>query len=121
MVVTMIHQPDQEKIANAIKVVSHTDGGCVIHIGEDAMLELMSVFEAEQSYSNGPAWGSLIEFIVAADPRVSDYELDTEGRGWSPTSDPLDRLRTILLEAAADTERLRKLIREGRAAGFGDL
>lgn len=79
----------------------------------------MSVFEAERSYSNGPAWGALIEFIVATDPRVSDYELDAEGLGWSRTSDPLDRLRAVLLEAAADSKRLAALIREGRAAGFG--
>jgi hypothetical protein len=115
----MVHEPDQEKISKAIRVMSHPDGGFVIRIDDDAMLELMPVFESAQSYSNGPAWGALIEFVVATDPRVSDYELDTEGRGWSPTREPLDRLRAILLEAAADASRLAALIREGRAAGFG--
>jgi hypothetical protein len=113
------HEPDQKKTASAIRVLAHARGGFVIRVGEDAMRELMPVFEAAQSYSNGPAWGALIELIVATDPRVADYELDAEGLGWSPTREPLDRLRAILLEAAADPTRLVALIREGRAAGFG--
>ena len=108
-----------EKTRNAIRVAEHPAGGFVIRIGADAMLELMSTFEAESSYSNGPAWGALIEFVVSSDARMSDYQLDAEGLGWSSNREPLDRLRAILLEAAAEPDKLRALIRAGRAAGFG--
>jgi hypothetical protein len=107
------------QIAASIQVRKYETGGYVIHIGEEAMLGLMPVFEQERSYSNGPAWGALIEYVVSSDPRLSDYKLDPEGLGWSKTKEPLDRLRSILLEAAADPSKLRKLIRDGRAAGFG--
>ena len=108
-----------EQIASSIQLIDHPRGGFAIRIGEAAMLELMPVFEEEKSYSNGPAWGALIEHLVSSDPRLSDYQLDSEGIGWSPTREPLDRLRSILLEAAADPSLLRKLIRDARAAGFG--
>ncbi len=110
---------DQAKIASAIQVIPHARGGFVIRIRGDAMIELMPVFESAGSYSNGPAWGALIELVVATDARLADYELDTEGLGWSENREPLDRLRDILLEAAADPARLRALIDRGRAAGFG--
>jgi hypothetical protein len=110
---------EHEKISGAIHVIAHPRGGFVIRIGEDAMVELMPVFESAGSYSNGPAWGALIEFVVATDARLADYELDAEGLGWSRTREPLDLLRTVLLEAAADPARLAALIQRGRAAGFG--
>jgi hypothetical protein len=108
-----------EKIAASIRVLEHPTGGFVIEIGMDAMLELMPVFEKEKSYSNGPAWGALLDYVMSSDPRISDLEPDPEGLGWSQTKEPLERLRLILLEAAAEPTILRKLIRDGRAAGFG--
>lgn len=108
-----------EKLGDGIQVLEHPHGGFVIRVRTEAMLELMPVFEAERSYSNGPAWGALIEYVISSDPRMSDYEMDAEGLGWSETRNPLDRLRSILLEAAADPQKLRRLIRDGRAAGFG--
>jgi hypothetical protein len=110
---------DLQKVAQSLSVVPHPSGGFVIRVGTDAMLELMPVFESARSYSNGPAWGALIEYVVARDSRMADYTLDAEGRGWSSTREPLDRLRAILIEAAADEGRLRALILDGRAAGFG--
>jgi hypothetical protein len=107
------------QIEASIQVISHPKGGFVLRIGQAAMLELMPVFEEEKSYSNGPAWGALIEYVVSSDPRLSDYELDSEGLGWSSTREPLERLRSILLEAGAEPQKLRRLIRDGRAAGFG--
>lgn len=109
----------ESQLENSIQVVSHPRGGFVLRIGEAAMLELMPVFEEEKSYSNGPAWGALIEYVVASEPRLSDYELDSEGLGWCLTREPLERLRSILLEASAEPQKLRRLIRAGRAAGFG--
>jgi hypothetical protein len=114
-----VRRGHNEQIAASIQVREHQKGGYVIRIGEAVVLELMPLFQLEGSYSNGPAWGALIEYVVSSDPRSSDYELDSEGLGWSQTREPLDRLRSILLEAAADPAKLRKLIRDGRAAGFG--
>jgi hypothetical protein len=94
----------------------------MLSIGSDAMIELMPVFEAEKSYSNGPAWEALIEYLISSDPRLSELELDSESDaalGFSKTREPLDTLRAILLDAAEDEQQLRKLIRAGRAAGFG--
>jgi hypothetical protein len=112
-----------ETVSKSIRVIEHSDGGFVIRIGDEAMDALTSVFEAERAYSFPPAWATLLEYVIANDPRMVDYELDSEGRGWSATREPLDRLRAILLEAAAEPELLRKLIRDARAAagGQGDL
>ncbi len=110
-----------DKVAEAIAVIAHPEGGFVVRIGGDAMEQTLSLFEAHGSYSNGPAWGALIEHVVATDPRMSDYELDSEGRGWSSTRAPLERLRSILLEAVADAATLRELITAARLAGRLDL
>ncbi len=109
----------EERVAGAIQVLEHPKGGFVIRIGEAAMLELMPVFVEAGSYSNGPAWGALLEYLVSSQPLLDDYEIDSEGLGWSATREPLDRLRGILLGAAARPEELKRFIREGRAAGFG--
>lgn len=108
-----------EKIANGILVLVHPRGGFVLRVGIESMLELMPVFELERSCSNGPAWGALIEYVISSDPRMSDYKMDSEGLAWSERRKPLDQLRSILLEAAAEPQKLRELIREGRSAGFG--
>ena len=110
---------NEAKVAAAIQVLEHPTGGYVIRIGLDAMLELMPIFEEEGSYSNGPAWGALLDYLMASDPRIADLKPDPEGLGWSATREPLERLRAILLEAAAEPRLLRKMIRDGRAAGFG--
>ncbi|HUH00952.1 MAG TPA: hypothetical protein VML75_03090 [Kofleriaceae bacterium] len=52
---------DCEQVAESIRILSHPSGGFVIRIGEAAMLGLMPVFEQEGAYSNGPAWGALLE------------------------------------------------------------
>ena len=97
-------------------------GGFVLSITSDAMVELMPVFERERSYSNGAAWEALIEYLISSDPRLSELNLDSESDaalGFSKKREPLDTLRAILLDAAGDEQKLRKLIRDGRAAGFG--
>ena len=94
----------------------------MLSITSDAMVELMPVFEAERSYSNGAAWEALLEYLISSDPRLSELKLDSESDaalGFSKKREPLDALRAILLEAAGDEQKLRKLIRDGRAAGFG--
>ncbi len=50
-----------EQVAESIQVQNHPRGGFAIRVGEAAMIDLMPVFEAEKSYSNGPAWGALFE------------------------------------------------------------
>ncbi len=110
---------NEEKIAAAVEVRPHPNGGFTLRIGIDAMVELLPAFESVKSYSNGPAWSGLIDYIIATDPRVADYEMDSEGRCWSATRDPLDRLRAILLEAVVDEAKITALILAGRAAGFG--
>jgi hypothetical protein len=111
-----------EPITRSIRVVALPQGGFRLSIAADAMLELMPVFETEGGYSNGPAWEALIEYLISNEPRLAGLGLDSESDvalGWSSTREPLDLLRSILLEAAADEQKLRKLIRDGRAAGFG--
>jgi hypothetical protein len=113
---------DSERITRSIRVLAVPEGGFRLSVTADAMVELMPVFEAEKGYSNGAAWEALIEYLVSNDPRLAGLRLDSESDaalGWSRTREPLDLLRSVLLEAAADEQKLRKLIRDGRAAGFG--
>ncbi len=94
----------------------------MLAVDADAMLELAAVFEAERSYSNGPAWEALIEYLMSKDARLSGLELDSESDAalaYGKKREPLDGLRALLLDAAEDEQKLRKLIRDGRAAGFG--
>jgi hypothetical protein len=112
----------RERVARSIEVSAVPSGGFVLSIDSEAMLELMPVFEAERSYGNGPAWEALIEYLISSDPRLSELSLDSESDaalGFSKEREPLDALRATLLDAAADEQKLRKLIRAGRAAGFG--
>ena len=108
-----------DPVTEPIRIQSHPSGGFVLRIGQAAMTDRLPIFEQAGSYSNGPAWGALIEYVVATDPRMSDYHLDAEGRGWCKTREPLERLRAILLEVTADAARLQPLILAARAAGFG--
>ena len=108
-----------EEGAPSIAVQGHPGGGFVLRVGEAAFVSRIPVFEQAGSYGNGPAWGELIDFIVATDPRMADYEMDPEGLAWSPTREPLERLRSILLEVTADADHLRPVVLAARAAGFG--
>ncbi len=91
-----------ERVSHSITVRAAPSGGFVLSITSDAMVELMPVFEAERSYSNGAAWEALIEYLISSDPRLSELNLDSESDaalGFSKKRAPLDALRAILLEA----------------------
>jgi hypothetical protein len=111
--------PAVNVVSAGIRVVEHPRGGFVLRLEPDLMLDLLPTFQAERSYPNGPAWGGLIEYVIENDTRLAGYEMDREGRGWSATRDPIEQLRSILVEAASEPGRLRALIHTARAAGYG--
>jgi hypothetical protein len=102
--------------------VSKSENRFLLHIDVDLMVALMPVFESVHSYSNGPAWAALVEFLSAGDSTLRGLEIDDESdAAFVHSSDraPLDALRQRLVTLARDPSALRSAILAGRAKGFG--
>lgn len=99
------------------------EGGFVLELGSDAMEETMPLFEAVDSYSNGPAWEGIAEYLISLDAGLDGIELESEACALlarCETREPLEALQASLIRAASDDDALRSLIVRAREAGFGD-
>lgn len=102
--------------------ISKSGKGFLLRIDADLMSALMPVFESVRSYSNGPAWAALVEFLIAGDSTLRALELDDESDAalvHSSDRAALDALRERLFNLARDPSALQSAILAGRAKGFG--
>jgi hypothetical protein len=113
---------DQNAIRAAIRIDGDSVEGFFLSFDAIGMLELMPVFEKENSYSNGPAWEVIAEYLISRNQDLKGIDLDSEGDALLAVCmkrEPLEKLHAILLEVVADEQTLRDVIRQARAAGFG--
>jgi hypothetical protein len=113
---------DQNAIRAAIRIDGDSVEGFYLSFDASGMIELMPAFEKENSYSNGPAWECIAEYLISRRKGLKGINLDSEGDALLAVCkrrEPLEKLRAILLEVVADEQTLRDVIRQARAAGFG--
>jgi hypothetical protein len=115
--------PSCARGAQAIRVVALPNGDHRLEVVAETMLACAAVFEAEKSYSNGPAWEALIEHLAASDPRAAGVHVESESDAAIAVGRArpvLEALRARLVAAASDDAELGRLIRAARAAGRGE-
>ena len=113
---------DQNAIRAAIQIDGDSSEGFFLCLQPHDMDELTPLFEEEDSYSNGPAWEGIAEYLINQDPSLEEIELDSEGDAllaYCARREPLEKLQAILIEVASDEQKLRNLIHDAREAGFG--
>lgn len=113
---------DQNAIRAAIKIHGDSAEGFSLCFEASGMIELMPLFEEEDSYSNGPAWEGIAEYLITQATSLEEIELDSEGDALlaqCTRREPIEKLQAILIEVASDEQKLRNLIHDAREAGFG--
>jgi len=113
---------DLDLIRSSFSITFHPETGFALELGSDAMVETMELFESVDSYSNGPAWEGMAEYLISRNPGLDGIELESEAGAMLARCEmrkPLEDLQARLIGAASDDDELRALIICARKAGFG--
>ncbi len=109
-------------VRSSFSIDFHPETGFVLELGSDAMVETMPLFESVNSYSNGPAWEAMAEYLISRNPGLEGIELESEAGAMlarCETRNPLEDFQARLIDAASDDDELRALILCARKASFG--